>query len=132
VSQTNIAIIRTMYEAFNRGDIADARQLLHPAAELHQPGSVADASVYHGRDEFARGLTLWTSAWEQPRFELLDARGIGDNVLLRIRAAGRGRTSGIETGTEFFHAWTLSDGKPHRCFVRDTEAEAVKALELGP
>ena len=131
MSQEDVEIVRTMYEAFNRGDVADARQMLHPSAELYQPRSVADASAYYGRDEFVRGLVRWLSAWEQPRFELLDAREIGNKVMLHIRATGKGRTSGIETGTEFFHAWTLSNGKPHRCFVRDSEAEALRAVGLA-
>jgi len=132
VSQENVEIVQRMYEAFNRGEADRARDILHPAAELHQPPSVADASAYYGRDDFVRGLVLWLSAWQEPRFELLGAQDIGESVLLHIRATGKGRTSGIETGTEFFHAWTLSHGKPHRCFVRDTEAEALKAAGLEP
>jgi hypothetical protein len=122
--------VRRMYDAFNRGEVARSREMLHWAAELDQPASVADASTYHGRDEFVRGLTRWLSAWEDPKFELLDAREIGNKVLLHICATGTGRTSGIETRTEFFHAWTLTSGKPHQCFVRDSEAEALKAVGL--
>jgi len=47
---------------------------------------------------------------------------------MRVRVSGKGRASGIETASEFFHAWTLLDGKPYRCFVRSGEAEALKAL----
>ena len=122
-------VVRDMYDAFNRGEIDRARETLHLAAELHQQ-PLADADSYYGRDEFVRGLALWLSAWEKPRFEPLDARATGNGVVMRVRVSGKGRTSGIETAAEFFHAWTLLDGKPQRCFVRSTEAEAVSAAEL--
>jgi ketosteroid isomerase-like protein len=130
VAEENPKIVRSMYEAFNRGEIDRARETLHPAAELHQPPHVADTDSYYGRDEFVRGLALWLSAWEKPRFEPLDVREAGSGVVMRVRVSGKGKASGIETASEFFHAWTLLDGKPHRCSVRSTEAEARKAARL--
>jgi ketosteroid isomerase-like protein len=130
VSERNVEIVRSMYEAFNRGDIDRSRETLHPAAELHQSPEQADTDSYHGRDEFVRGLALWLSAWEKPQFEPLDVREAGSGVVMRVRVSGKGRASGIETASEFFHAWTLLDGKPYRCFVRSTEAEARKAARL--
>jgi ketosteroid isomerase-like protein len=123
--QENVEVVRAMYEAFNRGDVAASREMLHPAAELHQPRSVADAAAYYGRSEFVRGLVRWLSAFEQPRFELLASREMGGKVLLHIRATGTGKTSGVKASAEFFHAWTFADGKPFQCFVRDSEAEAI-------
>jgi ketosteroid isomerase-like protein len=130
VSQENVEIVRGMYEAFNRGDFEGSTQTLHPAAELHQPLAMADSDSYYGRDEFVRGLAVWLSAWEEPRFEPLDADAAGEHVIMHVRVTGRGKTSGIRTEAEFFHAWTLSDGQPHRCFVRSTRAEALKAVGL--
>jgi ketosteroid isomerase-like protein len=130
VSEANVKIVRSMYEAFNRGEIELSRETLHPAAELHQAPEQADAGSYHGRDEFVRGLALWLSAWEKPQFAPLDVREAGSGVVMRVRVSGKGKASGIETASEFFHAWTLLDGKPYRCFVRSTEAEALKAARL--
>ena len=48
----------------------------------------------------------------------------------RVIVSGRGNTRGIETKAEFFHAWRLGDGKPHRCFVRSTRSEALEAVGL--
>jgi ketosteroid isomerase-like protein len=130
MSQENVEIVRGMYEAFNRGDVASAMGSLHPDAELHQPPEVPDADSYYGRDEWARGFGLWLSAFDEPRFEPQETTELGDWVIMRVLVAGRGKSSSVESTAEFFHAWSVLDGKPHRCFVRSTRAEALKAVGL--
>jgi ketosteroid isomerase-like protein len=131
VSQENVEILFRMYEAFNRGEAARARELLHPDAELHQPPEAPDTDSYYGRDEWERGFALWLSEWEDARFEPLEATAADGCVIMRVRVSGRGRTSGVETANEWLHAWTLREGKPHRCFVRSTRMEALKAVGLA-
>ena len=128
--QQKVEIVRAMFEAFNRGDVEMARDALHPDAELHQPPEVADANSYYGREDFARGLSLWLSAFDDPRFEILEASEVDDRVIMRIGVSGKGRASGINASAEFFHLWTLRDGQPYQCFVRSSRAEAIRALEL--
>jgi ketosteroid isomerase-like protein len=115
-----------MYEAFNRGDFASARAMLHPAAELHQPPEAPDTDSYYGRDEFERGFALWLSEWEQPLFEPREAADVGTGVVMRVCVSGRGKASGAQTTSEFFHAWTLRDGKPQRCVVRTSREAALR------
>jgi ketosteroid isomerase-like protein len=132
MAQENVEIVRSMYEAFNRGDVAGATESLHPEAELHQPPEWPDSHSYYGRDEFARGFALWLREFDQPRFEPQEATEAGeDQVIMRVRVSGRGRISGIETTAELFHAWTMRDGKPHRCFVRNSRAAALEAVGLA-
>jgi ketosteroid isomerase-like protein len=128
MSRENVELVRTMYQAFNRGDTALALQMLHPSAELHQPPEMADAGSYYGREDFTRGLALWLREWDEPRYEPIEAREVAGNVIMRVRVSGRGRASGIPTDADFFHAWTVRDGKPHRCFVRSTEQAALEAV----
>jgi ketosteroid isomerase-like protein len=110
MSQENVEIVRGMYEAFNRGDVASAMGSLHPDAELHQPPEAPDADSYYGRDEWARGFGLWLSAFDEPRFEPQETTEVGDWVIMRVLVAGRGKSSGVESTAEFFHAWSLLDG----------------------
>src|SRR5262249_51160180 len=107
-----------------------SREELHRAAELHQSPRMADTDSYYGRDEFVRGLAPWLSEWDKPQFEPLDVREAGSSVVMGVRVAGKGRASGIEKASEFFHAWTLLDGTSYRCSVRSTEADARKAARL--
>jgi len=122
----NVQIVREMYEAFNRGELARASEMLHPNAELHQAPGIPDAASYIGRDEWERGFALWLSEWEQPLFEPLEIADAAGGVIVRVRVSGVGKASGIPVATEFFHAWTLRDGKPHRCFVRTSRTDALR------
>jgi ketosteroid isomerase-like protein len=131
MSRENVEVVRSMYEALNRGDVAGAKEALHPDAELHQPLEAPDADSYYGRDEFERGLALWLSEFDEPRFEPQESTEAGDCVIMRVRVSGRGKASGAETTAEFFHAWTVRDRKPYRCFVRSTRAEALEAVGLA-
>src|SRR5437763_11685479 len=128
MAQENVEIVRDMYEAFNRGDVETAWDLMHPDAELHQPPEVPDSDSYYGREEWARGFYRWFSEFDEPRFEPQEATGAGEHVIMRVCVSGKGKTSGISTTGEFFHAWTMRDGKPHRCIVRSSRAEALEAV----
>src|SRR5438067_11702669 len=114
MSQENVEIVRCMYDAFNQGDVARARESLHPDAELHQLAEGPLAGSHYGRDEWARGFALWLSEFEQSQFEPREVTQAGDCVIMRVLLSGRGRASGVETRTELFHAWTVRDGMPHR------------------
>jgi ketosteroid isomerase-like protein len=130
MSREHVDAVRTMYEALNRAGVSGARELLHPDAELHQPPEMPDADSYYGRDEFQRGIESWLSMWEEPLFEPIEITEAGDCVVMRVRVSGTGKASGVPATTEFFHVWTIRDGKPHRCFVRTTRAEALAAVGL--
>lgn len=75
-------------------------------------------------------MSLFTEEWDDPRLDPLDVDDVGDFVLMRVRVSGRGKTTGIELETEFFHAWGFRDGRPWRCFVRSSREEALKTLGL--
>jgi ketosteroid isomerase-like protein len=126
----DVRFVCEMYEALNRGETQKVLELLHPDAELHQDPSQPDSDSYYGREEFIRGYGRFINAWEEFRYDVEAAEQVGDCVLLSLRLWGRGRGSGAETTTSMFHAWTLRDGKAHRCFVRTTRAAALQAA--GP
>jgi ketosteroid isomerase-like protein len=128
-SQRNADLVGEMYEAFNRWDVPVGLQMLHPCPELHQPPEIVDSGSYYGVEEFLRGLSLFMEAWDEPRLEPQEVEQVGGDVILRVRVSGRGKASGMELSTQYFHAWSLRDGRPHRCVVRSTASEALEALE---
>jgi ketosteroid isomerase-like protein len=132
VPSRNADIVREMYEAFNRWDVAAGLELLHPEPELHQPPEIVDSEAYYGLEEFMRGLSLFMEDWDEPRLEPQRIEVLGADVLVQVRVSGTGRTSGIPLSTEYFHAWRLRDGRPHCCVVRSDGAEALEVLQSMP
>ena len=121
-----------MYEAFNRGDFETGLTLLDPQPELYQAPQVVDAEAYIGLEAFVRGMLLFIEDWDDPRLEPQGVDEVGDFVVMRVRVSGRGRTTGLEMTTQFFHAWTFRDGRAWQCFVRSTREEALIAVGVEP
>jgi ketosteroid isomerase-like protein len=128
MSERNADIVREMYAAFNRADIAAALQMIDPEPELHQPPEVVDSDSYYGLEACLRGFSLFTQEFDEPRLEPRDLDEVDDYVLLRARVSGKARTTGLELETQFFHAWSLRDGRPQCCVVRSSRSEALDEL----
>ena len=119
------AIVREMYERFNRGEFEAATEMLHPDATMYQAAEIPDSDVYRGRDEFVRGITRWLSGFE-PGFQYLpgEARDVGDLVYIDVTLRGVGRESGVPLDDRIFHVWDVRDGMPCSCWVYFDEAQA--------
>ena len=131
MSQENVEIVRSMYEAFNDGDGERALAYLHPEAELHQPPELPDSGAYYGLAEFQRGINLWLGEWESFRYEIEGLTDAGDKVLMEIRLWGIAKGSGVETERrDVFHLWTIRDGKAQRCEVYFNRPDALEAAGL--
>ena len=129
MSRENVEVVQGLYEAFGRAD-PETPNLLHPEAELHQLPDLPGGGSHYGRVAFVQAITAFMADWDDLRFEPMDITGVGDFVVVQMRAWGRGRVSGVEGERREFHAWTVRDGKPHQCFVRTTRAEALEAVGL--
>ena len=127
MSQENVRVLREMY---GRRTIAEAAELMHPEAELHQPDALLDADEYYGREELVRGTRRWLEAWNEFRFTPEEVIDLGESAFLRVRLSGRGKTSGIEFEQALFHLWTFRDGMPWRCEVFADEGAALEAAGL--
>lgn len=121
----DLDVIRHFYVALARSR-RDATATLHPEAELHQAPEQPDGATYIGRDEFARGVEEFLSAWEEFRFEPQGFEQTGDAVVVPMRLVGTGKASGIETTMTLFHVWTVREGMPFRCYVRTTREQALE------
>jgi ketosteroid isomerase-like protein len=131
MSQENVAILRAMYEALNRGDAERALAYLHSEAELHTDPADPTSDSYYGLAEFQRGIALWQQEWRSMRYEIAEAMPGPNRVLMTIRLHGIGKRSGAEIDREIFHVWTTRDGKAQRCEVYSDRSEALEAAGLS-
>jgi ketosteroid isomerase-like protein len=111
MSQEDVTVVQSAYEAFRRGDVQAIFALLHPEIELYQSKRVPWGGKYKGHEEAGHFFSKLTENIE-PRVEpdqYIDDEE-GDVV-----AVGYTRGSVRATGREFevpaVHVWTIREGK---------------------
>ena len=128
MSEENVERLRKVYASRT---LAEASDLLHPEAEMHQAPEIPDTDDYYGRDEVVRGTARWLEEWEEFRFRAEEMRDLGQRVFVRVRLSGRARGSGATLDRAAFHLWEFRDGMPWRCDVFFSEAPALEAAGLS-
>lgn len=109
----NTDIVRGIYEAFGRGDIAAVLDTLDPAIEWIEPESrhLPFAGVHHGttavvENVFATVPVLWDE------FRLVPDEFLGVDGTVVVTGEFRVRPkSGVPFRTPFAHVWKLRDEK---------------------
>ena len=111
MSDENIATIRAMLDAFNRGDFDASLAYLDEAVEWHDPPDVPGAGVHRGPEEVREFFVTWLAAWETYTAEAEELIDAGDQVVVVHHEWGRGKESGIEIDNRSANLFDLRDGK---------------------
>jgi ketosteroid isomerase-like protein len=131
MSQENLDLARKGYEAFARGDLDAAIELMHPEIEAHDPPEVPDATIYRGREAVRRDWEQTSELMEDFSIDVERTFDRGDEVVAFVRFRGRGRGSDAEVEAPMAHVWTFRDGKAVRLRQFIDRAEALGAVGLS-
>jgi uncharacterized protein len=104
----NVALLRSTYEAFGRGDIPAVMASLADDIEWHVPRAVPHGMDAHGKDEVGGFFQGLGATWADFAVEIDDYVASGDRVCVTGRASGR--LNGTTTGYGFVHSWKVADG----------------------
>lgn len=128
MSQENVDLVRSAYAAWNAGEKERFSDLLAEEVEYTTSGVFPDFdSVYRGRSEFLRFYDEMLAAWEYFRIDVREIETRGDVILCTLRFEGKGRSSGVEVGTDFFHGYRVENGRISYLASRATSEEALEA-----
>ena len=123
--------LRSVYDAFDRGDVEAMVELLAHDVEWHAPDSLPWGGTRHGHDGVRVFRDLLDehvdAGWGDPD-EFLEA---DDRIVVLGRFSGRARGSGRAFETPFVHVWTLSDGVPSRVTMHIDTAAVLRTLDGG-
>lgn len=113
-ANSNVHMIRSLYEAFGRGDIQTVLGGLDPNVVWNEAeGSpYADRNPYHGPQGVAEGVfqrlgTEWTGFSVTPQ-QFIDG---GETIVVLGRYSGTNNKTGMANHAPFAHVWTVKNGK---------------------
>jgi|SRR5204863_6311826 len=132
-SHQAVARLRTMYDAFNRGDREEAVSVCHPDIVLIQPAELPGGTgTYRGHTGLALALSELLEAWDDYTMEPERIEALADDQLVAaVRLRGRGHASGLGMESRFGHLITMHDGLVVRWEVFRTPQEAVEAARVS-
>jgi ketosteroid isomerase-like protein len=133
MSQEDVNLARRGYEALATGDMERVLELIDPdvQVEVHtgRP-DLPETHTLHGHEGFLENLRQLDEVFEDVEVRPEEFIEVGEELVVPIYTAGRGRASGIRVENRVTHIWTIRDGKATRFRVFPTTEQALEAV--GP
>jgi ketosteroid isomerase-like protein len=136
MSEENVEIVRRLYDADERADLATVYSILDEEIEWDMArGPYAELgldAIYRGHEGVRKFWREWFSVWGRVEFSYDEFIDAGEKVLVVLRQRMRGKLSGIELSMDsYVQAWTLSEGKVVRMEFFPTREEALEVAGLS-
>ena len=134
MSQENVDSLREGFEEFARGDLEAVLERLDPEVEWEPAiAPILGVETIRGREAvlafFVRDLS---EGFDEFRAEPLAYEDLGDGgVLVTIRYAGRGESSGLEIDQTFVSLYRFRNGMTVGMHDYHTREEALEAAGLS-
>ncbi len=113
-SQSNAQRIRSLYDAFARGDVPTVLGSLDPNIVWMEAENInyADRNPYRGPQAVAEGVFQRIGQdWSGYRIEIEQIVDGGNTVATLGRYHATNKNTGQPLNAQFVHVWSLSDGK---------------------
>jgi ketosteroid isomerase-like protein len=129
MSEQNVATVRAVFDAVNRGDLEAALDHLPEDFVADWSASVApESGVYAGAENIRRVFEGVGEAWSDVEYfedEIIDR---GDVVVRVGGMRARGKGSGAEVTARGTQVWTFRDEVPVSVRLYQTRGEAMEAI----
>jgi uncharacterized protein len=114
MSQSAEEAVRSMYEAFEKGDVPGLLATLDEDIEWSAPETLPHGGDFRGRDAVGGFFQRIGQKWDGLDVKVQDILSKDECVIALVRADGRLRETGESTGYDAAHVWTMRDGTPIR------------------
>jgi ketosteroid isomerase-like protein len=144
VSQENVELVRRLYA--EQGPFAlplspdDERELLDrlfrdfydDRVEIRMPSDYPEGEQgLRGRAGMARLLAMLRDSWTEFRFEPERFIDAGEHVMVLIRVAARGGSSGLPAEQRTAHVWAVRNGRLASIQIYRDREQALEAVGLA-
>jgi uncharacterized protein len=126
VSHANVELVRRLYEAFNRRDLAAVMSGMHPEVELQ-----TTVETHHGYHGVADWIGRADEVFDSLSMTVEEVLDLDDRVVAVVHERAGGRGSGLEMDQQFTHIWTFRDGRVLSFQAFTERAAALEAVGLA-
>ncbi len=128
MAQDNVDVIESAWEAFRKGDLDGATEMVDPSCELIAPETLPWGGTYVGPDGFRQFFAKLNEHFEQ--FKPVPEKVLGaddDHVVVVVRLTGQTK-KGNEVETEVVWIYRLRGGKVVSAQPFTDTAQMLEAL----
>jgi len=114
MSQQNVALVQSLYDAFARGDIPTVVGAMDPNIEWIEPEAPGYpfGGVYRGPQEVVDNVfALLQTYYQEIAFLPQESVDAGDRVIILGESRGKAKASGTSFQVSFVQVLTFRDGK---------------------
>jgi ketosteroid isomerase-like protein len=126
-AERNVESVKSMYAAFNRGDVPSVLARLDPKVEWTVPASLPFGGTFRGPDGVGRFFQGLPGHFPELRVEADAFVASGDDVVARGHHRGKGK-SGAAFEVPWAMAWTFRDGKVVRFVEYQDTAKTLQVI----
>ena len=128
----SVDVVRGVYEAFGRGDVAAVLGAMADDVEWHEAEGMPYGGVYRGGQAVAENvfgpIVRDVSNFAVSPEELI---GSGDTVAVVVRYTGTGQATGKQLDLPVVHVWDVRDGKI-ACFRQFIDTAMFREVVPAP
>ena len=107
----NVEVVKSAYEAFGRGDVAEVLALLADDVDWSAPMTLPHGGHFHGKDAVGGFFQGIGATWDPLRVELRQIAALSEDTVIAVVEATGTLRSGGPGGYGAAHQFTLRDGK---------------------
>jgi ketosteroid isomerase-like protein len=131
VSEENVATVRAIWDAVNRGDLDEAFKYAPDDFVADWSSSEApESGIYRGRDAVKARFARTREAWSEMEYFETEIIDVGDRVVRVGGVRARGRGSGAEVSAQGAQVWTFQGETPVSVRLFQSRDEALEAVGL--
>jgi uncharacterized protein len=126
----NVTMVKNVYEAFGRGDIASVLGAMSPDIRWYEAEGnpyMPSGEAWVGHDALVKNLfTRIGAEWDGFTIKTKSFYGAGDSVIVEARYSGTYKPTGKNIDAQACHVWDVKDGKVAR-FQQYTDTAQLQA-----
>lgn len=131
MSQENVDIVRTFYDAWKRGDMEYMLDRCRSDIVIVQPPEVPDSKAYEGPEGLIESFEDWPKQWDKFEADLVDVIDVDERHVISVnRQSLAARGVDFEQDVHFLH--TIDEGMTSRVDMFFTLEEARAAAQDPP